>query len=88
MSLLTGEPRTATITAAADCAMWRIAKSDFAPILHENKELAARLSDCLAARRLETEGIFANSAPTQEVSAKRSQYAQGILFKLYSFFEL
>ncbi len=88
MSLLTGEPRTATITAAADCSMWRIAKSDFAPILHENKELAARLSDCLAARRLETEGIFASSAPTLEVSAKRSQYAQGILFKLYSFFEL
>lgn len=88
MSLLTGEPRTATITATTDCTMWKIAKNDLAPIFQENKELATRLSECLASRRLETEGILASSAPNQEVSAKRSKYAQGILFKLYSFFEL
>ena len=88
MSLLTGEPRTATIAALSDCKMWQIAKADLAPIFQENKELATRLSECLASRRLETEGLLAASTPPQEVSAKRSQYTQGLLSKLYSFFEL
>jgi small-conductance mechanosensitive channel len=88
MSLLTGEPRNATILAKSDCKMWRIGKTDLAPIFQENKELAARLSSCLATRRMETEGVLASSSPNPEISDKRKQYTEGILSKLYSFFEL
>jgi small-conductance mechanosensitive channel len=55
MSLLTGEPRSATVTALIDCVLYELGKADLAPLLQAHPELAERLGDVLARRRAQTE---------------------------------
>lgn len=50
MSLLTGEPRSADITAMTDGVVLEISKLDLAPLLEENPNLARALADVLEAR--------------------------------------
>ena len=88
MSLLTGAPRSATVVAATDCEMLEIGKEVFAEILQENETLVQRLSELLAQRRMETEGIVASSSESAQLATKQKEYTEGFLKKLYSFFEL
>ena len=88
MSLLTGEPRTATVRATRDCEIFEIEKETFAGVLHENEALVQQLSELLAKRRMETEGILAANTERANISAKHREYTEGFLRKLYSFFEL
>lgn len=60
MSLLTGERRSATVIAQTDCEVVEIGKEVLARSLKENPELLARLSDLLARRQMETEGVLAD----------------------------
>ena len=50
MSLLTGTPRTATVTAASPVTLVEIRKEDFDPILRSQPALLAKLSEVDAAR--------------------------------------
>src|SRR5262249_39380521 len=59
MSLLTGEKRSATVIARSDCEVVEIDKPGLAAVLKEKPELMTTLSQLLASRRLETEGILA-----------------------------
>ena len=43
MSLLTGEPRSATVVAKSDCELWEIDKHVMGELLRENDTLAQRL---------------------------------------------
>ena len=43
MSLLTGDPRTATVQARTDCEMWEIGKDTLANILSDNRPLLDKL---------------------------------------------
>jgi CRP-like cAMP-binding protein len=88
MSLLTGEPRSATVRATSDCEILEIDKEGFAGLLHENEALVEQLSELLAKRRMETEGILAANTERANMSAKHREYTEGFLRKLYSFFEL
>ncbi len=88
MSLLTGATRTATILARVDCETWKLEKPALAELLQENSELARKLSELLAKRHMETEGILAANTGRAEIAAKHREYTDGILRKLYSFFEL
>ncbi|MEP6670527.1 MAG: mechanosensitive ion channel family protein [Chthoniobacter sp.] len=88
MSLLTGAPRSATVVAGTDCEMWEIGKEVLAEILQENETLVEKLSELLAQRRMETEGIVASSAESAQLATKQKEYTEGFLKKLYSFFEL
>ena len=88
MSLLTGEPRSATVRATRDCDVLEIEKEAFAGLLHENEALVEQLSELLAKRRMETEGILAANTERANMSAKQREYTEGFLRKLYSFFEL
>jgi small-conductance mechanosensitive channel/CRP-like cAMP-binding protein len=88
MSLLTGEPRSATVRATRDCEILEIEKETFAEILHENEALVQKLSELLAKRRMETEGILAANTERANMTAKQREYTEGFLRKLYSFFEL
>ena len=88
MSLLTGEPRSATVLARVDCDIWEIQKTVLAEILQDNKGLVEKLGALLAERRMETEGVLAANLPKTTMSAKQREYTDGILAKLYSFFEL
>ena len=87
MSLLTGEPRSATVLAHTDCEVVEIGKPVLGRSLKENPELLEKLSELLAKRRLETEGVLAAHAK-EVVEAKRTEYTNTFLDKLRVFFEL
>jgi CRP-like cAMP-binding protein len=88
MSLLTGEPRSATVLARTDCELWEIDKTTLGEILQENAALVERLGELLARRRLENEGLLATVANPREMATKQLEYKQGFLRKLSVFFEL
>jgi CRP-like cAMP-binding protein len=85
MSLLTGEPRSATVCATRDCEMWEVEKAVLAELLQENETLVQKLGELLAKRRMETEGVVAATSERAEIKAKQREYTDGFLRKLYSF---
>ena len=88
MSLLTGEPRSATVVARSDCEMWEIGKEVLASIFQQNQTLVERLSDMLAKRRIENEGLLATTHPAAVMQEKHREYHASFVSKLKSFFEL
>jgi small-conductance mechanosensitive channel/CRP-like cAMP-binding protein len=88
MSLLTGERRSATVVAHTDCEVVEINKSILGRSLKENPELLSKLSELLARRQLETDGILAAQSQTSLIRAKQSEYQAGFLGRLRQFFEL
>ena len=88
MSLLTGEPRSATVVAHTDCEMWEIGKEVLGEIFQENQILVEKLSDLLAKRRLENEGLLASAHPSAVMQEKHREYRASFVSKLKSFFEL
>ena len=88
MSLLTGEPRSATVIAQTDCEMWEIGKEVLAEILQENHPLVEKLGELLTKRRLENEGLLASAHPVALMQEKRREYHASFVSKLRSFFEL
>lgn len=89
MSLLTGEPRSATVLALEDCELLEITKQVFATLLSREESLVQRLSELLAHRKLETEGHAhrqqSGGSAAQQV---RDEYQANFLSRLRSFFEL
>ena len=69
MSLLTGERRRATVIAQTDCEVVEIGKAVLARSLKEHPALLAQLSELLARRQLETEGILAAVESSHAVAA-------------------
>ena len=62
ISLLTGEPRSATVLATLDCEVLEIEQETIGILLREHPELAESLSETVVARRSATETQLA-SAP-------------------------
>lgn len=56
LACMTGEPRTATVTAAADCELLVIDKSAFAHVLETAPVLAEQMSEVIASRQAEVDG--------------------------------
>src|SRR6184192_56886 len=88
MSLLTGERRTATVRAAADCYVLEISKSVMGEVIRQSPECLNQLSDLLAKRKMETEGIIKDAHLAQNEAAKQSEYSATFLRRLRTFFEL
>lgn len=89
LSLLTGEKRSANVVASLDCEVLEIAKAVFADIVNQDPAILTRLSELLARRQLETEGIVAAHAQRSATTEDRVQeYQAGFLARLKSFFEL
>lgn len=88
MSLLTGERRRATVTATTDCVVVEIAKPVLANLLKEFPELLEKLSELLAHRELENEGIVAAQSRSSLLTAKHTEYKADFMGKLRRFFEL
>ena len=88
MCLLTGEKRSATILAKTDCELWEIERAHLQPLIQENKALAERLSELLARRRMQTEGVLAAQTPPQIVEEKRKEYTMGFRKKISALFEI
>jgi small-conductance mechanosensitive channel/CRP-like cAMP-binding protein len=88
MSLLTGERRTATVRAENDCEVLEIAKPALAAVLRDSPECVAQLSDLLAARKMETEGLIKDAARMDAEDPKAREYRAGFLRRLRAVFEL
>jgi len=57
MSMLTGEPRSASLKALEDSECYRLDRHAFADILHGRPEIAHYLSELLARRKVEIEAV-------------------------------
>jgi CRP-like cAMP-binding protein len=88
MSLLTGEPRSATVRADGDCYVMEIGKPVMAELLRDAPSYLEKLSELLAQRKMETEGILKELPSTGEQVLKRRQYTATFLNRLRTFFEL
>ena len=88
MSLLTGEPRSATIRAEHDCEVMEIRKEVMSEILHQSPQCLTQLSDLLAKRKLEGQGILKDALKPEEQEKKESEYRASFLKRLRTVFEL
>ena len=88
MSLLTGEPRSATVRADADCYVMEIGKPVMADVLRDAPGCLEQLSDLLAQRKMGTEGILKDAVLPAEQAAKEDEYRATFLKSLKTFFSL
>jgi CRP-like cAMP-binding protein len=88
MSLLTGEPRSATVRADGDCYVMEIGKPVMADVLRSAPGCLEQLSELLAQRKMETEGILKEASRTDEQTSKHRQYTATFLNRLRTFFQL
>ncbi|MEP6699383.1 MAG: mechanosensitive ion channel family protein, partial [Verrucomicrobiota bacterium] len=88
MSLLTGEPRTATVRAEGDCEVLEIGKAVMAEIFQGAPECLNQLSDLLAKRRLETEDIVKDATHPHDQEKREREYRASFLRRLRTVFEL
>src|SRR5215467_9522243 len=88
MSLLTGEPRSATVRADGDCYVMEIGKPIMAEVLRDAPSCLEKLSELLAQRKMETEGILKEAISTKEHALTERQYTANFLQRLRAFFEL
>lgn len=88
MSLLTGEPRAATIVALTDVECFRLDKDAFQALLHRRPELAEVVADELTRRRRELldarAGLEQQNAETDDLATERSD----LLTRIRSFFAI
>ncbi|MFN2509362.1 MAG: cyclic nucleotide-binding domain-containing protein [Chthoniobacterales bacterium] len=88
MSLLTGEPRTATVRAEKDCEVLEISKPVMAELLRTAPQCLNQLSALLAQRKIETEGIVKEADLPEQRADKEREYTASFMKRLRSFFEL
>lgn len=88
MSLLTGEPRTATVRAEKDCEVLEIGKAVISDLLHGAPQCLNQLSALLAHRKMETEGILKEATKPEERAEREREYTANFLKTLRSFFEI
>jgi small-conductance mechanosensitive channel/CRP-like cAMP-binding protein len=88
MSLLTGERRTATVRAQTDCEVMEIGKPVMAELLRASPDCLERLSELLAKRKMETEGLLKEAVSHSQSASKEREYRATFLRRLQTFFEL
>ncbi len=88
MSLLTGERRSATIHAQNDCFVMEIDNTTMGDVIRETPECLRQLSEILAARRMETEGIVREAAAPSQTAQKEQEYRATFLARLQKMFSL
>jgi small-conductance mechanosensitive channel/CRP-like cAMP-binding protein len=85
MSLLTGEPRSATVRAATDVVAYEITKEHVQDFIRRRPEIAETISDIVAERKLRTEqALAAAGAPAGDKA--RATIADQLLSKIKAFF--
>ena len=85
LSLLTGEPRGATVTPVTDCVVTEIGKEAMSKLLEARPELAGILSHALAGRQAANERSMAGMGTA---GAEREGLAQQLLGRIRTFFNL
>lgn len=85
MSLMTGAPRSATVTPMVDSKAFEISREVLAPILRDRPEVAALMSEVLAERQIANAPLLENGKQQAEA---RESLAQQILNGIVAFFRL
>jgi small-conductance mechanosensitive channel/CRP-like cAMP-binding protein len=86
VSCMTGEPRSATVTASEDCEVYVIDRAAFQPILEDAPELAEQISEVLSARLAEIDSrLVRRIDATSDGSPTRQR---DLLQRIRSFFSL
>jgi len=88
MSLLTGEKRSATVRAEDDCEVIEISKPAMASVLRDAPECLTQLSELLATRKMETEGLLKDVMQDNSQNSTAREYRATFLRRLRSVFEL
>jgi CRP-like cAMP-binding protein len=86
MSLLTGEPRNATVRAEADALVLEIRKGDLSPLIDSNPELAERLGELLERRQREWEDKLKDGRETTATEAPAQQKHRSFTARIRDFF--
>jgi CRP-like cAMP-binding protein len=84
MSVLTGEPRGATIVAATDALTFEITKADLAAVVRARPEVADTISEAVAARKLRNSEAAARAGTPARVTEELSIATQ-LVTKMLSF---
>lgn len=87
MSLLTGDPRSATLTALCETKVWELSREAFQPILREQPAIADRLSRVMARRRL-ANTMLIRDLSQQERQEAEQQWPDDILSRIRRLFAL
>lgn len=89
MSLLTGEPRRATITATEDTDVIVIGQEGFGQIIAAHPKIAEKLSAAVEKRRVEIEQEFAEAGDPDGAAAVKEDYSrENVLKKIKDFFDI
>jgi len=83
MSMLTGNPRSATVVAACEAVVFEISRADMEPLIKSRPEVARVLTEALVKRRSETER--ARNAPPPHPEEQRS-FMQQTVGRILAFF--
>ncbi|MDO9708137.1 mechanosensitive ion channel family protein [Paracraurococcus lichenis] len=85
MSLLTGQPRSATVTAATEAVVFELRREDLDPVLRRRPELAEKLAAIMAGRQTRNAGA---PAPGGRLPAAEVPVPEDLLGRLRAFFRL
>jgi CRP-like cAMP-binding protein len=84
MSLLTGEPRSATALAVTEVIAYEITKEHFQQLLARRPEIADSISQIVARRRESTEGLL-HAADADQLPAQPASLASQLLTRIRTF---
>ena len=87
LSLLTGEPRSATVVAATPVLVHEIRKEDIEPMLRANPELAGRFAEVVTDRRLADERRT-DARSRSELEVARTGMVETLIARAREFFRL
>jgi len=76
------------VRADGDCYVMEIGKPVMAEVLRGAPDCLVQLSELLAQRKMETEGILKEARRTHEQVLKERQYSANFLNRLRTFFQL
>jgi small-conductance mechanosensitive channel len=88
--MLTGEPRSANVTAITGCEVLTLDRADLSPILEARPDLAEVLSHALAERIAETEAVVEAKSREMAKPSKRvvGETSEGLLERIRHLFRL
>ena len=87
MSLLTGEPRSATIRSLTDSILYEIDNEALAPILKENPNIAMQMSEIIAERSLQNQHLF-DKLSAHDLANHKENFAAKMFENIKRFFKL
>ncbi len=87
MSLLTGAPRSANVTAYTDCKLLEIPNPSMEPILEERPELANELAQLMAERQIRSE-MLASGAQQKSMGDILTEYKEAFAQTIRGVFRL